>query len=52
MTTKEELIERLVAYDKAINERIKNMNQFTICTNAEIEKLFRQKLEENNYSLK
>lgn len=52
MTAKEELIERLVAYDKATNERIKNMNLFTICTNVEMEKLFRQKLLENNYSLK
>lgn len=52
MTEKEELIERLVAYDKAIGEKIKNHKQFTICTNQEIEKLFRQKLSENNYSLK
>lgn len=52
MTEKEELIEKLVAYDKAIGEKMKNHNQFSICTNQQIEKWFREKLSENNYSLK
>lgn len=48
MITKEELIERMLAYDKAIGEKMKNHKQFSICTNPYIAKLFRQKLEENN----
>ncbi len=52
MTTREELIEKILAYDKAFNEKTKNYKQFVICTNPEIAKLFRQKLEEKNNSLK
>lgn len=52
MAEKEDLIERLVAYDKAIGEKIKHHNQFVTCTNQQIEKWFRLKLAENNYSLK
>lgn len=33
MITKEELIERILAYDKAIGEKMKNHKQFSICTN-------------------
>lgn len=46
MTAKEELIEKLLAYDKLFNEKTKNYKQFVICTNPEIAKFFRQKLEE------
>ena len=52
MTAKEELIEKILAYDKEFSEKTKNYKQFVICTNPEIAKLFRQKLSENNYSLK
>lgn len=52
MTAKEELIEKILAYDKAFNEKTKNYKQFVICTNPEMTKLFRQKLEENNNLLK
>lgn len=52
MAAKEELIEKILAYDKEFNEKTKNYKQFVICTNPEIAKLFRQKLKENNYSLK
>ena len=41
MTAKEELIEKILNYDK----------KFVICTNPEIAKLFREKLEEYNISL-
>ena len=48
MTAKEELIEKILAYDKEISEKTKNHKQFVICTNPEIAKLFSQKLEEKN----
>lgn len=51
MTAKEELIEKILAYDKAFNEKTKNYKQFVICTNPEIAKLFREKLQENNYTI-
>lgn len=51
MTAKEELIEKILAYDKKFSEKTKNYKQFVICTNPEIAKLFREKLEENNNSL-
>lgn len=52
MITKEELIERILNYDKEFSEKTKNNKQFVICTNPEIAKLFRQKLEEYNNLLK
>lgn len=52
MTTREELIEKIIAYDKEFSEKTKNNKRFTICTNPEIAKLFREKLEEYNNSLK
>lgn len=52
MTAKEELIERLYEYNKLLKEKTKNRKLFTICTNPEIAKLFRQKLEGNNHTLK
>lgn len=52
MTAKEELIEKILAYDKAFNEKTKKNKQFVICTNPELAKLFRQNLEENNNLLK
>lgn len=52
MTAKEELIERLYEYNKLLKEKTKNNKRFTICTNPEIAKLFREKLEENNNLLK
>ena len=45
MTAKEELIERLFEYNKLLKEKTKNSKLFTICTNAEMAKLIRQKLE-------
>lgn len=52
MITKEELIERILNYDKEFNEKTKKNKKNVICTNTEIAKLFRQKLEENNNLLK
>lgn len=52
MTAKEELIEKILSYDKKISEKTKNNKRFTICINPEIAKLFREKLEEYNNSLK
>lgn len=52
MTAKEELIERLFEYNKMLKEKTKNRKLFTMCTNAEMAKLFREKLEENNNLLK
>ena len=52
MTAKEELIEKILNYDKEFNEKTKNYKQFVICTNVEIAKLFKEILERNNYSLK
>lgn len=52
MTAKEELIEKILAYDKEFSEKTKNYKQFIIYTNPEIAKLFRQKFEENNNLLK
>lgn len=52
MTTREELIEKIIAYDKEFSEKTKKNKQFVICTNPEIAKLFRKNLEENNNSLK
>ena len=52
MTTKDELIEKILAYDKEFSEKTKNHKQFVICTNPEIAKLFKEILERNNYSLK
>lgn len=52
MTAKEELIEKILAYDKEFSRKTKNYKQFVICTNPEMTKLFRQKLEENNNLLK
>lgn len=46
MTAKEKLIEKILSYDKEFSEKTKNYKQFVICTNPEIAKLFRQKLEE------
>lgn len=51
MTAKEELIEKILAYDKAFNEKTKKNKHFVICTNPELAKLFRQNLEEINKSL-
>ncbi len=52
MIVKEELIERILAYDKEFSRKTKNNKQFVICTNPEMAKLFREKLEENNNLLK
>lgn len=46
MTSKEELIEKILAYDKEFNEKTKNNKQFVICINLEISKFFKKKLEE------
>lgn len=52
MTTREELIEKIIAYDKEFSKKTKKNKKIVICTNPEIAKLFRQKLEENNNLLK
>jgi hypothetical protein len=52
MTAKEELIEKILSYDKEFSEKTKKNKKIVICTNTEIAKLFRQKLEENNNLLK
>ena len=52
MTAKEELIEKILSYDKEFSEKTKNNKRFNICNNPEIAKLFREKLEENNNLLK
>lgn len=52
MTAKEKLIEKILSYDKEFSKKTKNYKQFVICTNAEIAKLFREKLEEINNLLK
>jgi hypothetical protein len=52
MTAKEELIEKILSYDKEFSEKTKKNKKIVICTNPEIAKLFRQKLEENNNLLK